>query len=373
LFVDEENRMLKQTVLNAAHRGAGARMVDFGGWDMPVNYGSQIDEHHAVRNGAGMFDVSHMRVVDLTGQGARDFLRHALANNVDKLKAPGKALYSCLLRQDGGVIDDLIVYFLREDFFRLVVNAGTADKDIAWLRALIAAHAPPHLPALALAPRTDLAMIAVQGPEARAKVWQALPGSEAASAALKPFMGAAMGDTFIARTGYTGEDGFEIMVPASRAATLWNELAGAGVRPCGLGARDTLRLEAGMNLYGQDMDETVSPLESGLAWTVDLASPRDFVGKAALLARPPSRQLVGLVLVDAGGVLRAHQVVHTARGDGEITSGTFSPTLNRSIALARLPADVAPGEMVRVAVRDRQLAARVVKPPFARNGKAQVT
>jgi len=360
----------RQTPLNASHRAAGARMVDFGGWDMPVNYGSQIEEHHAVRSAAGMFDVSHMRVVDLEGPGGRDFLRYALANNVDKLKSPGKALYSCLLREDGGVIDDLIVYFLREDFFRLVVNAGTADKDIAWLRQLLAARAAAHGPQPALVPRADLAMIAVQGPQARAKVWQALPGSQACSAALQPFMGAAMGDVVIARTGYTGEDGFEIMLPALRAAALWEALAAAGVRPCGLGARDTLRLEAGMNLYGQDMDETVNPLESGLAWTVDLASPRDFVGKAALVARPPARQLAGLVLVEKGGVLRAHQPVHTARGMGEITSGTFSPTLNQSIALARLPAGIAAGDTVRVAIRDRQLAARVVKPPFARHGKA---
>jgi aminomethyltransferase len=365
--------VLKQTPLNATHRAAGARMVDFGGWDMPVNYGSQIDEHHAVRRDAGMFDVSHMRAVDLKGTGARDFLRFALANNVDKLKDAGKALYSCLLAPDGGVLDDLIVYFLREDFFRIVVNAGTSDKDIAWFRKLIAEHAP-HL---SLTPREDLAMIAVQGPNARTKVWQALQGTEAATAALKPFMGTACnvgaGELFIARTGYTGEDGFEVMVPAARAEATWSALASAGVAPCGLGARDTLRLEAGMNLYGQDMDEAVSPLASGLAWTVDLASPRDFVGKAALLAQRAPMQLTGLLLQDAGGVLRAHQNVHTAQGDGEVTSGTFSPTLGKSIALARLPANVALGDIVHVAVRDKQLAARVVKPPFARNGKVLVS
>jgi aminomethyltransferase len=360
--------VLKATPLNAIHRAAGARMVDFGGWDMPVNYGSQIEEHHAVRRDAGMFDVSHMRVVDLEGAGARDLLRFALANNVDKLVAPGKALYSCLLTPAGTVIDDLIVYFLREDFFRLVVNAGTADKDVAWFRRLIAERASP----LKLTPREDLAMIAVQGPFARTKVWQALPGSEAATADLKPFAAATVGDAFVARTGYTGEDGFEVVVPASRVAALWQALVTAGVRPAGLGARDTLRLEAGMNLYGQDMDETVSPLESGLTWTVDLASPRDFVGKAALVAAPPQRQLTGLVLTDKGGVLRAHQPVRTAHGDGEITSGTFSPTLAQSIALARLPAAVQPGDVVRVVVRDRELAARVVRPPFARHGKALV-
>jgi len=358
----------KATPLNALHRAAGARMVDFGGWDMPVNYGSQIEEHHAVRNDAGMFDVSHMRVVDLEGEGARGFLRLALANNVDKLKESGRALYSCLLREDGGVLDDLIVYFLREDFFRLVVNAATADKDIAWLRKLAARHAP----ALKLTPRPDLAMIAVQGPNARAKVWQAIPGSESATAALKPFTAAMLGPHFIARTGYTGEDGFEIVLPATEAGALWQALQREGVRPCGLGARDTLRLEAGMNLYGQDMDESVTPLESGLAWTVDLASPRDFVGKAALAAQDRARQLTGLLLQETGGVLRAHQKVHTAAGEGEITSGSFSPTLGKSIALARLPAAVAPGDVVEVEVRDKRLRARVVKPPFARGGKALV-
>ena len=343
-------------------------MVDFGGWDMPVHYGSQIDEHHAVRRDAGMFDVSHMRVVDVEGDGARTFLREALANNVDKLTEPGRALYSCLLRDDGGVLDDLIVYFLREDWFRLVVNAATADKDVAWLRELAAKRAPT----LSLTPRTDLAMIAVQGPNARAKVWQAFPGSEAASAALKPFTAASHGDLFIARTGYTGEDGFEIVLPADRAADGWRALAAAGVKPCGLGARDTLRLEAGMNLYGQDMDESVSPLESGLGWTVDLASPRDFVGKAALSKAEAKRKLVGLVLEASGGVLRAHQAVQTPYGAGETTSGTFSPTLSRSIALARVPADVQVGDAVTVDVRGKQLAARVVKPPFVRNGKALV-
>lgn len=367
--------MPKTTALNAVHRAAGARMVDFGGWDMPLHYGSQIDEHHAVRADAGMFDVSHMRVVDLHGDGSgspRAFLRYALANNVDKLTTPGKALYSCLLRGDGFVLDDLIVYFLRDDFFRLVVNAATADKDIAWLAALAAERAP----GLRLAPRTDLAMIAVQGPRARDKVWRAVPGSEAATQRLAPFNAASLatrwGELFIARTGYTGEDGFEIIVPVAHAEALWQALCAAGATPSGLGARDTLRLEAGMNLYGQDMDESVSPLESGLAWTVDLESGRDFVGRDALLARPASRRLAGLVLQDAGGVLRAHQTVHTAHGDGDITSGTYSPTMKKSIALARLPAGVAEGDIVRVEVRGRMLDARVVKPPFVRQGRVLV-
>lgn len=356
--------MVKQTPLNAVHRAAGARMVDFGGWEMPVAYGSQIEEHHAVRRDAGMFDVSHMLPLDLSGGGARTLLRYALANDVDKLAQTGKALYSCLLRPDGGVLDDLIVYCMGEEAFRLVVNAATADKDVAWVAALAAERAP----GLSLAPRRDLAMIAVQGPHAREKVWQALPGSRAASESLKPFFATAFDGYFIARTGYTGEDGFEVMLPATGAASFWNALAAAGVRPCGLGARDTLRLEAGMNLYGQDMTEAENPLESGLAWTVDLASERDFVGRAALVASRPKRALVGLVLLDKGGVLRSHQKVVTAKGDGEITSGTFSPTLGKSIALARVPVGVAAGDGVGVEIRDKRLAARVVKPPFVRHG-----
>ena len=372
----ENDNVQKQTPLYRIHVAAGARMVDFGGWDMPVNYGSQLEEHHAVRRDAGMFDVSHMRVVDLEGGGprgqAREFLRHILANNIDKLQTSGKALYSCLLKHDGTVIDDLIVYFLGEDGFRLVVNASAAEKDIAWLRREIAANAPT----LTLTPRTDLAIIAVQGPNARTKVWAALPESATGTVALQPFNAArvptSLGEAFIARTGYTGEDGFEIMISAERAPELWRALLAVGVRPAGLGARDTLRLEAGMNLYGQDMDETVSPLESGLAWTVDMKGERDFVGKAALAAKAPAREQVGLVLLGQGGVLRAHQIVHTPRGDGEVTSGTFSPTLHQSIALARLPKGVAAGETVQVVVRDRELAARIVRPPFVRNGKALI-
>jgi len=345
----------------------GAKMVDFGGWDMPVNYGSQIEEHHQVRNDVGMFDVCHMRVVDVKGADVRVFLRYLLANNVDKLTLPGKALYSTMLLENGGVIDDLIVYFMSEDWFRIVVNAGTADKDIAWMKKQAALHAPQ----LDVSDRPELAMIAVQGPNARAKVWEALPGSQELTEKLIPFSAVEMGTMFIARTGYTGEDGFEIMIPAKAAPFFWVTLAENGVKPIGLGARDTLRLEAGMNLYGQDMDESVNPLESGLAWTVDLTSPRDFIGKTALLANPPVNKLAGLVLLDRG-VLRGHQKVHTAHGIGEITSGSFSPTLEKSIALARLPKEVAIGDTVQVEIRDKMLNAQVVKYPFARNGKGLI-
>jgi aminomethyltransferase len=357
--------MLKHTPLNAIHRRMGAKMVDFGGWDMPVNYGSQIEEHHQVRRDAGMFDVCHMLVVDVRGDDVRGFLRGLVANNVDKLKVSGKALYSCMLNPDGGVIDDLIIYFMTEDWFRIVVNAGTADKDVAWMQKQAEGRD------ISITPRRDLAMIAVQGPNARAQVWAAIPGTQAVSEALKPFNAVEFQQYFIARTGYTGEDGFEVILPAGEAEAMWQTLADLGVKPIGLGARDTLRLEAGMNLYGQDMDETTNPLESGLAWTVDLQSPRDFIGKAALQSRDINHQLVGLVLQDKG-VLRAHQAVHTKHGAGEITSGTFSPTLAQSIALARIPLGIAPGAEVEVAIRDKELKAKVVTYPFARNGQALV-
>ncbi|KFC75816.1 glycine cleavage system aminomethyltransferase GcvT [Massilia sp. LC238] len=370
---------LKATPLNSAHRSLGAKMVDFGGWDMPVNYGSQIEEHNAVRLDAGMFDVSHMCVVDLKGANARAFLRGLLANNVDKLQVPGKALYSCMLNPEGGVIDDLIVYYFSEDWFRLVVNAGTAEKDVAWMAQQNDATGS----GVVITQRRDrseenrdpIALVAVQGPNARAKVWQVLPETQAASESLKPFNvvivpNTAFGEAMVARTGYTGEDGFEIGVPASQVEALWNALKDAGVKPAGLGARDTLRLEAGMNLYGQDMDDNINPLDAGLGWTIDLVSERDFIGKSALQAKGQQANFVGLILREKGGILRAHQKVVAASGNaGEITSGTFSPSMQQAIALARVPLDVAVGDTVHVEIRDKKLAASVVKLPFVRNGK----
>jgi aminomethyltransferase len=356
--------------LFALHQELGARIVDFGGWDMPVQYGSQIGEHHAVRRGAGVFDVSHMCVVDLKGPRVRAFLAELLANDVGRLKTAGKALYSCMLNERGGVIDDLIVYFLTESFFRAVVNAGTRDQDLAWIRGRAAAFG------VEVTERTDLAMLAIQGPEARAKAVQLLgAGEREAALALGVFVGRELGGWFVARTGYTGEDGFEIMMPAAAAVPAWRRLNSLGVASCGLGARDTLRLEAGMNLYGHDMDESTNPFESGLAWTVALEPPgRAFVGRAALeaiRAQGPGRRLVGLLLEDRG-VLRDHQKVLVAGvGEGEITSGSFSPTLERSIALARVPA--ATPERVQVDIRGKLLNARVVKPPFVRFGKSLVT
>ncbi len=357
--------MGNKTPLYQQHVAMGAKVVDFGGWDMPLHYGSQIEEHHQVRRDAGMFDVSHMTVVDIKGARVRDYLRHLLANNVDRLKEPGKALYSCMLNADGGVIDDLIVYFMEDGWFRMVVNAATHDKDMAWLNEQAGAFD------VQLEERTDLAMIAVQGPNARERIHQAIPAGAERAGALAPFFAAMVDGLFIARTGYTGEDGYELMVPNDQVEGLWMRLAELGVKPIGLGARDTLRLEAGMSLYGSDMDETTTPLESGLAWTVAWEpEDRDFIGRAALNRQRQAgvaRKLVGLVLEDKG-VLRNHQkVIVDGLEDGEITSGSFSPTLGHAIALARVPAGI--GATCQVELRGKLVTARVVKPPFVRHGK----
>lgn len=360
--------MGKKTFLYDAHRAAGARMVDFAGWDMPLHYGSQIEEHRQVRGAAGMFDVSHMTVVDFHGARAHEFLRYLLANDVERLKAPGAALYSCMLNETGGVIDDLIAYRALKDTPRAIINSATTEHDVAWM----VQQAQPF--GVEARRRDDLAILAVQGPEARDRAAALFGGDDAAQvAALKPFRACAAGDWFVSRTGYTGEDGLELVMPGEDAAHVWQRLLDGGVAPCGLGARDTLRLEAGLNLYGQDMDETVSPLESGLAWTVAWTpDDRDFVGRAALEAqrgREDLRRFVGLVL-EGRGVLRPHQTVYAPEGEGELTSGTFAPTLGRGIGLARLPAGSS--DRVEVEARGRRLQARVVKPPFVRQGQVRI-
>jgi aminomethyltransferase len=358
-----------KTPLFAEHQSLGARIVPFGGWDMPLHYGSQLEEHHAVRRDAGMFDVSHMQVVDLEGSGALDCLRRLIANDVAKLGLAGKALYGCMLNERGGVVDDLIVYFRGPERYRMVVNAATAEKDLAWMREQASGFA------IDIRPRGDLAMIAVQGPNARAKTLDLIPTAlQERATALESFFAAEQEDWLVARTGYTGEDGFEIICPANEAPVLWRGLNEASVAPCGLGARDTLRLEAGMNLYGQDMDEDVSPLESGLGWTIAWKpAERDFVGRNALQAqreRGGLRSFVGLLLTGRG-VLRRHQkVLCGGKGEGEVTSGGFAPTLQRSIAFAR----VAPGicDQCEVLIRGKAVPAWVVKPPFVRNGMPRI-
>lgn len=358
--------MGQRTPLYDLHVALGAKMVDFGGWDMPLHYGSQVEEHHQVRSDCGVFDVSHMTVVDVAGVQAGEYLRRLLANDVARLGHVGQALYSVMLNASGGVIDDLIVYRTAGGY-RLVVNAATRSKDLAWLQAQAEGFA------VELTAHAELAMLAVQGPHAVERCAELLSPARAALVhELKPFHGLAEGDWFIARTGYTGEDGLEIILPAAAAPGFFNELVGAGIAPAGLGARDTLRLEAGLNLYGQDMNETVTPQAANLAWTVAWEpAERDFVGRRALEAQRAGggaeTKLVGLVLEERG-VLRAHQVVRVAAlGEGEITSGSFSPTLGKSIALARVPAGT--GERAEVEIRGKWYPVRVVKPNFVRHGK----
>ncbi len=357
--------MTQQTVLHAKHLEAGAKMVDFHGWDMPIRYGSQIEEHHVVRQDAGMFDVSHMTVVDVKGPQAQAYLRYLLANDVAKLQDKGKALYSGMLNDAGGVIDDLIVYYFSQDDYRLVVNSATRDKDMAWLEKQAAKFDT------SLTERSDLAMIAVQGPQAKTKVAKLLSEAQLALIeGMKPFYGVQAESLFIATTGYTGEAGYEIMLQSEDAAELWQNLLDVEVVPCGLGARDTLRLEAGMNLYGQDMDESISPLSANMGWTISWQpEDRDFIGRAALeqekLNKPA--KLVGLVLEEKG-VLRAGSKVICEAGEGVITSGTFSPTLGFSVAMARVPADIS--DSAEVEMRKKSVKVKVVKPSFVRNGKS---
>jgi aminomethyltransferase len=357
--------MGQRTLLYDLHLALGAKTVDFGGWDMPLHYGSQVEEHHQVRSDCGVFDVSHMTVIDIAGEDATPWLQRLLANDVARLDSTGKALYSPLLNEDGRVIDDLIVYRTQSGY-RLVTNAATRDKVEAWLERQSAGFS------VSFKVRSDLAILAIQGPNAREKVAALLsPARAALIRELRPFEGVAEGDWFIARTGYTGEDGLEIILPEDQAVAFFNDLVGAGIAPSGLGARDTLRLEAGMNLYGQDIDENHTPLTSNLGWCIAWEpAERNFVGRTSLLAeieRGVQEKLVGLVLEERG-VLRAHQVVRVAGiGEGEITSGSFSPTLSKSIALARVP--MATGDRAEVEIRGKWYPVRVVKPTFVRHGK----
>ncbi len=358
--------MGNRTPLYEAHLEADAKIVDFGGWDMPIHYGSQIQEHNTVREDAGVFDVSHMTVVDVSGSDAKAYLQYLLANDVAKLTENGKALYSGMLNERGGVIDDLIVYRM-DPGYRVVVNCATRAKDLAWMDQQSAKFE------VNLSEQPELAMLAVQGPKAIEKTLKVV--SESAAKVIRNlsvFQGLqADNNWFIGRTGYTGEDGLELMLPPEYAEDFWNKLLAAGVKPIGLGARDTLRLEAGMNLYGNDMDETISPWQANMGWTLALKDDRDFIGKQALLdekAAGLEYKLVGLVL-ESRGVMRSHQKVIFTASDlqGEITSGTFSPTLQQSIAMARVPVNA--GSECAVDMRGKAVPVRMVKMPFVRNGQ----
>lgn len=359
--------MIAKTPLHATHLACGAKMVDFHGWDMPLHYGSQLNEHHIVRQDAGMFDVSHMTIVDILGAGGRQFLRKLLTNDVDQLSHNGKALYSCMCNEHGGIIDDLIVYQRASDNYRVVLNSATRQNDINWIRQKSEGFA------VGLQERRELAMLAVQGPEAITKTLSILNLAQIdAVSTLTHFECVDVDNWFFARTGYTGEDGLEIIVPNEVIAQLWSDLLNAGVKPCGLAARDTLRLEAGMLLYGQDMDETTTPLESGLAWTVKWTpEDRGFIGMGALFSQKQEglqRKMVGLTLLDKGIMRHGQKVIIEGCADGIITSGSYSPTLEKSIALARVPVET--GDSVMVDIRGKLIPAQVGKPRFIKQGKA---
>ena len=358
--------MGKKTCLYEKHLESSGKIVDFAGWDMPVNYGSQIEEHNFVRNSAGVFDVSHMTIIDLGGLDAEKYLRYLLANDIAKLTTPGKALYSAMLNHDGYVLDDLIVYRMR-DSYRLVVNCATREKDLRWLIQ----NSDGFRVSIEEKPR--LAILAINGPNSISMCCELVSSEDAARIKeLKYFQGTELREWFVARTGYTGELGLEFIVPVEDAPSLWAELLELDVKPVGLGARDTLRLEAGMNLYGQEMDELTSPLSANMERTIAYDPPnREFIGRAALIAHNELRKagkipvLVGLTL-ESRGMLRSGQKVLTERGEGLITSGGFSPTLKHSIALARIPNDSLSCE---VELRGVPTALRIIEPNFVRFGK----
>lgn len=354
----------QQTSLYNHHLKSNGKMVDFAGWQMPIHYGSQIEEHNIVRNDVGMFDVSHMAVIDITGNDAKKFLQFTSANDIARCKEPGKALYGCMLNKQAGIIDDLIAYFISETYYRIVVNAGCFIKDFEWLN-----NAAKDF-SVQIIYRSDLSIIAVQGPSALITVTKSLtdyPYNEIDN--LKSFEFIQNKDIFVARTGYTGEKGIEIILPHQEAVIVWEKLISAGVNPIGLGARDTLRLEAGLNLYGLDMDETTTPFESNLGWTVSLSDERDFIGKYALLEQKKfgiSKKLIGIVLEDKG-ILRSNQKVYVNDNMvGVVTSGTFSPTLKQSIAFARV-SEIADDYLVEI--RNKKHRARKCSIPFVKNSK----
>ncbi|WP_218689439.1 glycine cleavage system aminomethyltransferase GcvT [Psychrobacter sp. BF1] len=384
-MTDISSQAPQRTPLYQSHIDSDGKLVDFSGWELPINYGSQIEEHEAVRTDAGMFDVSHMVIVDVKGADSKAWLQKLLANDVNKLKIVGKALYSPMLNEQGGIIDDLIVYLSNseETAYRIVSNAATHDKDIAQFHKVAEGFD------VELTERTELAMLAVQGPNAVAKLIQAKPSWADTLAKITPFVGADLtdiegSDWFVARTGYTGEDGVEVIMHADNAPAFFEQLKAVGIKPAGLGARDTLRMEAGMNLYGHDMDETISPYECNMGWTLALKDERDFIGREALVIKREqakedntAMKQVGLLLTTRG-VIREGMAVSINQGTdneqtGIITSGTFSPTLKNSIAIARVPMSLSDEDNVQIDLRGKGkfVDVRVLKLPFVRNGEQQ--
>ena len=358
---------LKRTPLNARHRALGARMVPFGGWDMPVEYSGITDEHLTVRARVGLFDVSHMGEVEVAGSDALEAVQRITSNDASRLEV-GQAQYSALTTHDGTFVDDLLVYRLADAHYLLVINASNVAKDAAWIKQEIASVGD----AVSVNSSGRYALLAVQGPRAL-EVLQPLTGVELDSIGYYWFASGEVASVraTISRTGYTGEDGFELFVSPQSAEQVWNAVleagASAGIKPVGLGARDTLRLEAAMRLYGNDIDETTTVLEAGLGWVVGWDKPA-FNGREALVrqkAEGVSRKLVGFEMVERGIARQGYEVYRVGDKVGTVTSGTMTPYLKKAIGMAYVPVEAsAAGTEITIAVRDRRVAAQVVKMPF---------
>jgi aminomethyltransferase len=361
---------LRRSPLNEIHVEAGARLVPFAGWTMPVQYASVIEEHRAVRERAGLFDVSHMGELRVRGAGAEGFLQRVTPNDVSKL-TPGRAHYSGLLTEQGTYVDDLLVYRLAEEDFLVVVNAANTEKDLAWL-------AERQVEGATVEDESDRwALLALQGPRAEAILSRLTELDLAAIRYYRFAEGEVAGRSMIvSRTGYTGEDGFELYVPPEAAPDLWRSLMAAGadqgLQPAGLGARDTLRMEAGMALYGHEIDDTTTPLEAGLRWVVKM-DKGDFVGRAALERQEQAgleRRLVGIEVAERGIARQGYPVWSGERRVGEMTSGTWSPTFEKALGMAYVPVELAePGTPVDIEIRQRRVGARVAEIPFYRRSK----
>ncbi|MEM3030150.1 MAG: glycine cleavage system aminomethyltransferase GcvT [Candidatus Micrarchaeia archaeon] len=352
---------MKSTPFNAIHRSLGAKMVEFGGWEMPVQYSSIIEEHDAVRKAVGLFDVSHMGEIEVKGENALAFIQHIITNDASKL-ADGQALYSPMCNERGGVVDDLLVYRRKADDFFIVVNASTTDKDWAWMNA----HNRQGAELRNIS--SEVAELALQGPKAQATL-QKLTDFNLSSIAYFHFAEFPVAGVpcLVSRTGYTGEDGFEIYFSPEHAEKMWHALmeAGAefGIKPCGLGARDTLRLEAGLMLYGNDITDDITPLEAPLAWTVKF-DKGDFIGKGALLANPPKRKLVGFELLERAVPRHGNEVFVNGKQFDVVTSGTFSPTLGKPIGFCFVPVDLPLGSQIQIKIRERLFPARTTSHRF---------
>ena len=352
---------MNKTPLNKSHIELGAKMVNFSNWEMPISYSSLIEEHNAVRNTVGIFDVSHMSVFDFDGDNQVAFFEKIFANDIKKIYKDNKAIYGALLNEEGGILDDLIIYHANNKF-RLVSNCSTREQNRQWFEK----HAVEF--GVKVMERSDMGILAIQGPDALNKILK-IKEIDTQVNTLQSFGCMFEGDKLYARTGYTGEDGLELIVPTKDINHLWDQALELGCTPIGLGARDTLRLEAGLNLYGNDMTINNHPYESNMGWTIDMSDEnREFIGKDALLSidQSKSQKIVGIILQDKGILRSGYEITHE-QGKGVVLSGSYSPTLQSSIGLARV--DQGYKENGKVMIRNKLLNIDFVSPRFLGQGK----